>query len=200
VYPIIGHCAVQAGVDFHDDCSDGGARCSSQTCAPPDAGHLGGPPDEHTLCSFGACDSDLRGTGPVHCAQADAGVFVCPDHAGTPFACAAGYGCNAQLGICKTSCSSIGDCTTGYVCDPSGACVLSSSAFPPAPSGCSLSASPVEDGPWGRLGLWMVPALVAAARCRRRAGGTRRERPGRGRLTSPVLFAATPGLAARYDF
>src|SRR5262249_46472379 len=152
--PRVGHCSIQPGVDLHHDCSDGREPCSSPTCAPPDGGDAGyacGPPNESTLCSLGTCDSDsLHGTGPAHCVHADACGFVSPNGSGTAFACSAGSACAPDGGICKTSCISIGDCTEGYVCNPSGACVPTSTAFPPAPSGCSLPASPVGGGPWGR--------------------------------------------------
>lgn len=101
-------------------------------------------------CQSGACAVPLATTTCVddHTAQPPSGA----SQECAPYVCAAG---------CKTSCTSVSDCTSPNVCDPTGRCV--SPASDDSSGGCNTSSRDPGDASWMLLGI------VALARRRKRA-------------------------------
>jgi len=129
---------------------------------------------ESGICSGGVCCNELCDSLCFACSKAAAKDRdkeqykldkdgVCEDISGcTDFACL------PETGLCKTECSDVSDCVTGYVCNPLNQCV---DAVPNASSldqtGCWTASSESTSPPWGSI--FLVAGALVMRRYRRPA-------------------------------
>lgn len=118
-----------------------------------------------TVCSDGICCDRVCDSPCLACSKAanenkKLADGVCEDISGC-----APYACALESGVCveKGSCGSIDDCATGYVCDPTGACIEPvPNASTSDETSCAASAVDSNASPWASI------ALVAGAYALRR--------------------------------
>lgn len=150
----------------------GGACLSDIQCA---GGHCVGG-----LCCDEACDTGCRrcdlpgrqGTcsrscaGTTHALVCPDGTATCPNEACVEDACGE-YLCSEVQGLCLEECQSVADCAPGYACGLDHLCVLPPDVSATDPDGCAFDPSAPGSGS-PRQALWLLGALLAIARRRRR--------------------------------
>jgi hypothetical protein len=188
-----GQCSAAQPKDDGATCDDGNLctaldRCESGVCVgqspvvcpEPDSCHKPGTCDAATgLCHNPAkddgadCDSDHDPcTVSDHCS---AGVCV----TGELRSCDR-YACDKSTGDCRIECDSVNDCSPGYVCNRTHACVDPPDTHDLDNSGCALAphgAPTRSPGPLAAFSMLVLAALGA----RRRSGahrGSPHPRPG----------------------
>lgn len=145
------------------------ARCDGDyACSTEGRCRLGpgGPCSDNSACASGACiKSGDAGTGI--CCGIEGCALQCvegnklrnPD--GTTSSCAP-YNCEGQS--CKTSCSSINDCTPGSICTSEKVCVASLDDPGAADSSCGCEVVGAPAGLGAGLGWLAIATLLAKRR------------------------------------
>ncbi|MGK3989091.1 kelch repeat-containing protein [Sorangium sp. So ce136] len=156
-------CSAVSACSAGDHCVDGiccDAPCPCGTCsARGQCGALGHSAKAGTICAPPTCSGDTESLAPAVCTYSSSS---CPRQASVD--CIA-YRCDPERGACKTSCASLDDCATGFVCNLGGYCVPP----PPAPGGASgCSAAPGRPAPAAAGAAAVVLLALGAARRRRR--------------------------------
>lgn len=130
------------------------------------------------ICSGGVCCDQTCGNSCLACSKAAAELLgkgknknemdgVCEDISGC-----SDFACLPETGLCKTECSDVNDCVTGYVCNPIHQCVeAASNASTLDQTGCRAASSESSNPPWGAL---MVAAGAFVARRYRRPARNQR--------------------------
>ncbi|AUX38567.1 MULTISPECIES: kelch repeat-containing protein [Sorangium] len=163
--PILGDaCTADAHCPDGGFCVDGiccDAPCPCGECSPEgQCLSPGSRAKAGMICAPAGCADATRSLAPALCSPASA---ACPEQEVVD--CIA-YGCDPERGACRTGCSSIDDCATGFVCNLRGHCVRP----PPAPSaGSGCRAAPGSPPCGAARGLGLLLAVLGAARWRRRA-------------------------------
>ncbi|WP_437813377.1 kelch repeat-containing protein [Sorangium sp. So ce1078] len=149
-------------------CVDGiccDAPCPCGICSREgQCGPRGSPTKAGMTCAPATCAGATNSLAPAVCELASA---ACPKPEDVD--CIA-YRCDPELGACKTTCESMDDCATGFVCNLRRHCVRP----PPAPSaagGCSVAPSASPSAAARGFGLLLLG--LGAARRRRRAAAVR---------------------------
>jgi len=174
------------GVCCDDPCNDGCGTCGGSngpkgTCSPAVKSTVCGEGkrnrcDGVSLACPVACASDGDCVAPSKCVEercigikntcsAD-GKVITVDGA---IECGV-YGCDPEIGACRTSCVSVDECAAGFVCDENGQCITP----PPIVNDAGCSASSRKST--GTAGILALVAALTAFRSRRSA---------RSRRTSP---------------
>lgn len=113
-------------------------------------------------CFTGTCVAGLCGIPGVASCAADGVTLINAN--GTETSCSP-YAC--EEAACVTSCETVSDCATPYVCGLDGQCVQRPDVT--IEGGCALTSSPASSG--GLVGLLVLP-LLAAMRRRRRSSAS----------------------------
>ncbi|WP_437967714.1 kelch repeat-containing protein [Sorangium sp. So ce260] len=149
-------------------CVDGiccDAPCPCGICSREgQCGPRGSPTKAGMTCAPATCAGAARSLAPAVCELASA---ACPKPEDVD--CIA-YRCDPERGACKTSCDSMDDCATGFVCNLRRHCVRP----PPAPSAASgCSAAPGSSSSAAARGFGLSLVGLGAALRRRRAAAVR---------------------------
>lgn len=136
-----------------------------------DSGHCrlgtGGACADNDACAGGACIKTDAGAAGVCCGTEGCAVACVGDQLrnaqGELTACAP-YGCQGVS--CKSSCTSVLDCTGGAICNEGGKCVppVAADAEDTSSCGCKVAGASSGTFGWGALGAL---ALLAGRRARR---------------------------------
>ncbi len=163
-------------------CENGVAKLAAHCdgagqCAQPQSVDCGAYACDATTCKT-TCNGDGDCAGDRHCDQTshqcvasskctDATTSL--DPAGNSTSCSP-YVC--ADGICKTACTSSGDCIAGYLCDPALSTCTPQASAPSADTGgcsCRMTGMPVRRGiPGGAAWLVGLAALLSGRRRRRK--------------------------------
>lgn len=176
-------------------CCDSACDAKCQSCVlPGSAGHCGTEPKGHdrrgSCGSLGTCISTCSGidaaSGKDPCMDsmggAECGIAQCLDatHSLSAVYCAGpnqpcppatlqdcgDYGCDIVYGTCRTQCTTVRDCLSGRVCDPTGHCVPAPPVASGEDSSCTCSVPGGDSGAQTEL-LWLLGALALCAHRRR---------------------------------
>ncbi|WP_437967716.1 kelch repeat-containing protein [Sorangium sp. So ce260] len=179
--PILGDaCKEDAHCPGGSFCVDGiccDAPCPCGECSfQGQCGPRGSPTKAGMTCAPATCAGAARSLAPAVCELASA---ACPEPEHVD--CIA-YRCDPERGACKTTCDSMDDCATGFVCNLRRHCVRPPPA-PSAASGCSAAPGPSPSAAARGFGLSLLG--LGAARRRRRAAAVRLAHPrGAGRAAA----------------